>query len=484
MIDRLQEFFRNLPWQAVFAAFLGIFFLRNALVPMVADDYSYAFIWDGDERGNLIDGLDRSRLQRVESFGDIIQSQISHYFTWGGRSIAHVFVQLFILQGLWFFDAANTLVFAALVLLIFKAGTNLQFREMNKIFLLFILAGIYFCLPRPIITIIWLTGACNYLWMSTLIVLFLLPFALKYRRENFWRTPPPWSVPIMAFSGLLAGWSIEPGAATVVPVTFVFVMHFRAQKNLQPWMKIGFVFAIIGAAILFLSPGNFHRLELTNRFEPDELVPPEAQWTPEMLFVNFFVGFLPDFLREMILFVPIAIYFARGRTSPQNVKFILTFAIASMLSLSIMMFSPEFPERAGFPSVIFLLIASLAAFKEILPDVKNFCRRRLKFAMTAATIFAVFWLANIAGCIYVEYDIYRQFEARDKIIAEHKGDDPIKVPPLKISPDIEKFLLSRTWEGIVLELGGDFDSTVDGNRNLTFARYHGLKNIELEKNSE
>ncbi|MBE8953538.1 MAG: hypothetical protein SR1Q7_10405 [Quinella sp. 1Q7] len=180
----MKNFFDKLPWQTVFAVCLGLFFLRNVLMPTVADDYSYAFIWDGDGRGNLLDGLDGSRLQPIETFGDIIQSQWSHYLTWGGRTIAHIFVQLFVWENNLLFDAANTLVFAAMVLLLFKAGTGLPLRELNKTYLLFILAGLYFCTPTPVITTIWLTGACNYLWMSTLIILFLLPFVTAYRQQK------------------------------------------------------------------------------------------------------------------------------------------------------------------------------------------------------------------------------------------------------------------------------------------------------------
>lgn len=142
----MKKFFDRLPWQTVFAVCLGLFFLRNTLMPTGAETC----------------------------------------LTWGGRTVAHIFVQLFVWKGHLLFDAANTLVFAAMVLLLFKAGTGLPLRELNKTYLLFILAGLYFCTPTPAITTIRLTGACNYLWMSTLIILFLLPFALTYRRKNFW----------------------------------------------------------------------------------------------------------------------------------------------------------------------------------------------------------------------------------------------------------------------------------------------------------
>ena len=481
-VTLMKNFFDRLPWQTVFAVCLGLFFLRNVLMPTVADDYSYAFIWDGDGRGNLLDGLDGSRLQPIESFGDIIQSQWAHYLTWGGRTIAHIFVQLFVWENNLLFDAANTLVFAAMVLLLFKAGTGLPLRELNKTYLLFILAGLYFCMPTPVITTIWLTGACNYLWMSTLIILFLLPFVTAYRQQKL--VPSPLSlVPIMAILGLCAGWSIEPGAAVAVSLTSLFVLDAWLKKNLRPWMKIGFAFLIVGAAILFLSPGNFQRLELTNALEPDELVPPDAQWTLQMFAVNFVAGFLPDFLRELILFVPIICYFERSQRSESASRFILMFAGAAVMVLSVMMFSPEFPERAGFPSTIFLLVASLAALKEILPDVKKFCRRHVKGATLAAGIIAAWWTLNLLGCFYVEFDLHRQFAARDAYIAAHKHDDLITVAPLKVPAWIGDILGSRTWDALTFKLGGEFDDVPDGDRNVTFARYHGLKKIVVADNS-
>lgn len=446
----------------LFVTYLAIFFLRNLLMPNVADDYSYKFIWDGVGKGNLINGIDTSRLQPIESIGDIFYSQWQHYFTWGGRTVAHIFAQFFIWQEKIFFDVANVLVFAALVLLLFKIGTGLTLREMNKTFLLFILAGLYFCTPAQIITTIWLTGTCNYLWMSVLELLFLLPFAMNYRK-NF-------QIPKYTFLiAFLAGWSIEPGAAVTIFITFMFLIHFRHEKNLQPQMKLGFLFLIIGFAILMLAPGNLHRMELIG----DHLPPSKLQ----MLYTNFFGGFLPVFLRELILFVPIIFYFVKAKTSPKVTRFILIFAAGSVLSLLIMMFSPIFPERAGFPSTIFLLIASLAAFKEILPLVEEFFRRRLNLV----TIFAVVWSISLLGCLYVEYSFHNQLEMRNKIIAAHKNDDLVVVPPIKLPAWSETLLGSRTWDKLTLLLGGDLKSYDSNNRNIVFAHIHGLKKIVTAK---
>ena len=476
----MTKIFSRLPWQPVFVAALLIFFLRNLMLPIIADDYSYAFIWDGDGRGNLIDGLDPNRLERVESFADILYSQWQHYFTWGGRTIAHIFVQFFVWQGNLLFDVVNTFVFGAFVMLLFKVGTGLNLRDMNKTYLLFTLAAIYFCTPSPIITTIWLTGACNYLWMSTAILLFLLPYAQAYRQKSAADSSPV-KIFVMAILGLIAGWSIEPGAVVVCLVTFAFVVHFRREKNLQPWMKVGFVFLVIGTAILLLAPGNVHRLELTNALEPDDIVPPDEQWTPQMLLTNLFVGFLPDFLREMILFVPIIFCFVKAHTSPAVKKFIATFAGLSIFVLLLMMCSPEFPERAGFPSTVFLLIASLAALKEILPQVTEICRHRIKAVTLAGIIFAAVWTINLLACLYVEYTLNGELAARDEYIQAHCHEDLITVKPLEIPDWIEPFLGTRTWTELTLWWGGDLEPAPDGNRNLTFAKYHGLKHIHAEE---
>lgn len=62
-----------------------------------ADDYSYSFSW---ETGKMINGL-----------YDIIQSQYKHWLIWGGRSVAHSLVQLFLYLGKDIFNFFNAFIF-------------------------------------------------------------------------------------------------------------------------------------------------------------------------------------------------------------------------------------------------------------------------------------------------------------------------------------------------------------------------------------
>ena len=72
---------------------LLLFWYFNFCTPLDFDDYIYSYVWTA---GNMERPLAETA-QRVNSFKDIFQSQWNHYFTWGGRSVAHILLQFFLL---------------------------------------------------------------------------------------------------------------------------------------------------------------------------------------------------------------------------------------------------------------------------------------------------------------------------------------------------------------------------------------------------
>ena len=79
MISGIEKIWNKLPWQAILLIFGLIFFWRSQLMPMSGDDYAYAFIWNSEHGGNLLDDI--GPRQRLESLGDIVISQWNHYFS-------------------------------------------------------------------------------------------------------------------------------------------------------------------------------------------------------------------------------------------------------------------------------------------------------------------------------------------------------------------------------------------------------------------
>ena len=464
--------FEKISWQVILILFAGFFFVLNWLTPFYADDITYAFIWDTHEYGGSVsDNI--GKLERVNSFTDILISQWTHYFHWGGRTVAHTIVQFFSWIGNSYFDLINVIVFCALVILIFKIGTGLPLRELNKKFLLFILFAIYFFTPHFFVTMIWMDGAINYMWMTTLELLFILPFAIKYRDKNFWNQSPAWCVALMSIGGLLAGWSSESGASVTMFVTFFFIIKFWREGNLKTWMLSGFIFLTIGFLLVVLAPGNEEQARFSG-FYPDS-----AHYSLESFLFRFNTALLPITARESLLFLPIIFFFWQGRRNADATKFILNFLAASIIILLVLMCLPYFPERVAFPATIFLLIASVAALKEILPDLEIIYSRHKKILSSVAKILCIGWFLHLSACTYVYYYMHAQFQARWEIINQNFDAEEIVVPQLKLLDWSEKIIGHRTWSEFE-KIFGDISPSFEKNRNRLFAQYYGLKKIRTE----
>jgi hypothetical protein len=70
---QLHRLWQRTSWQVVLLLFAVHFLVRNVLMPLAADDFSYAFIWDGEHWGNLMDNI--GHREPINGFGDILVSQ-------------------------------------------------------------------------------------------------------------------------------------------------------------------------------------------------------------------------------------------------------------------------------------------------------------------------------------------------------------------------------------------------------------------------
>ncbi len=242
----------------------GYLYYLNANAPFFADDYGYSFIWGTDDR--------------VASIRDVFVSQYAHYFTWGGRSVAHVLAQTFLYLGKPIFDVANSLVFLFLILLIYwiSRGERPTLRvkpvPVQVIFGLLWFSSVVFGE-----TVLWLVGACNYLWTTVIVLAFLLPYTLAYRGEDVFSQHPSFASAGMFLLGILAGWSNENSAAILLLLVAVFHIALWRRGELRPWMWAGFLGATMGFVFLIAAPGNFARLRASE----------ELSGTPNPFFMRF-----------------------------------------------------------------------------------------------------------------------------------------------------------------------------------------------------
>ena len=469
-------------WHVMLLVFMGIFFVRNLILPMVSDDIPYAFVWDGADKGNLLDGV--GPRERITSFGDIVRSQYSHYMTWGGRIIGIGLTQLFAWEGKHLFDVLNTLVFIALAFLIFRIGTGKKLSKMNTTYMFWMLFALWFLLPDPFLTTLWMCGSCVFLWTGVIDLLFLLPFAKAY-----WTCDDPlpskWSVPLMAFTGLCAGWSVETGAFVTGFVTFFALIYFWRKKQLKIWMVVGFIFLCIGGLMLGLAPGEMVRLELQRKYEYNPGLPEDMYWTPLMYYINYVECIKPVVGKQIPLLLLIGYYIWRlpkGQRWNKTTKFQTVMVGGAMAVMLVLVFVPVAPARAGFFSTCAVLAASLSALRELLKEQVTLWQSHRRLIQGFVALSMVLWIATTAIVLYIDWDVRQQWMNRIDYINAHQDQDVVVVHQIDVPPiadELPDWWLYNcvTWNTDVLAWGSDLEPREKGSHNLMYAQYYGWKKV-------
>lgn len=147
--------------------------LFNLLTPMLTDDYSYA-----------------TQVRRATSVWDLLRQEQYQYMTWNGRSVVHFLLRCFLSLPTPIFKVANSLMFVLLSWLIYD---NIPGRKAYDCFVwMFVQAGLWFYAVDFSQTILWETGACNYLWGTCIILLFMT--LLRHHYEKKTGIYPIWNV--------------------------------------------------------------------------------------------------------------------------------------------------------------------------------------------------------------------------------------------------------------------------------------------------
>jgi hypothetical protein len=336
VIDRISDskLKKSFLWiLTVLFCFSALLFL-NILTPLISDDFAYLFIYGEN--------------MRVASVGDIVQSQINHYYQWGGRSIAHFIAQVLLLLPAYFADLLNTLVYLGYAFLIYFHITGRNKGSLS----LFIFINLVIWFMQPVFgdTVLWLTGAANYLWCTFFILLFLLPYRFYKGNELNIAGKIPASTGLFLF-GIIAGWTNENTAGAMILIIVFFFIYYRSHKwKIPEWAVSGLLGGIIGYAVLILAPGNFERAG-------------ESAFSLSVITYRLFNCTLTFFFYSgtlilSCLVIYILYYRFPGEERKEKLKLSIIYSIAALAAVYAMLFSPAFPRRALFGVVTFLIVGA------------------------------------------------------------------------------------------------------------------------------
>lgn len=355
--------------------FIAIFFL-NRLTPLIGDDYVYSFIF--------------STTDKIASLNDIVNSQILHYNIWGGRSVVHFILQLvLLLNNQLFNNIINTTVFIVFLNVV-------QFHVLGKIKYKTSIIIIIFCLTfllQPAFgeTVLWLTGSINYMWGTTIILCFLLPYRI-YRNANKKNNLLEFSLSIIfLLFGIIAGWTNENTSISIICMIALFIYSYKKQGWKIPlWSITGLIGASIGFVIMVIAPGNFARASAAGPTTIFLLLYRTLTYT------ELFIIYLSVLNLGLIIF---AILNLNGRKIKffNNLVFVsLIYAIGLLISIYSMIFSPTFPPRAWFGTITLNIILFGIMFNNL----------RYNLKLTNAIKYAVV-LVCVVNVLVNYYEAYR-----------------------------------------------------------------------------
>lgn len=328
----------------------------------------FVFLWDDNWYAtNLVTG------QPLSSIKDVVEGQYWHYFNWGGRTVNHTLLQLITMGGELFADVLNLCITFLLSFLICKLSGKLNWKYYCLSFFLLI------SLNTDIkLSMFWQSGATNYLYSSTWIMLFLLIY-VNYIKNPSKKSSLLLSV-LMLPLGLITGWSNENmGPACMVTAFITIFYYFKFLKQKAPiWMWIGAVSSLIGSVLLILAPGNFVR---KNHVEDVTILETLYDRFYSMLAGGF--SFLFPSLIFLLLFV--LIYLKLGnKLKPYQIILMIT----ALLSYGAMVLSPTFPCRASFGTMVLCIILILSFLNGI--EEKNASYKKYIFLYTVCM-----WLSGV-----------------------------------------------------------------------------------------
>jgi hypothetical protein len=303
----------------------GIILLLNHLTPAFNyDNYFYA--------------------TGITSVSDIFVALHRQWMTWCGRCVAHFFTHFFMMFDKFWFNLCNSFMYMLFsgLMYVHAIGRNRAFSL--RIYLLMNIMLWYF-LRAWGSCIMWLDGSCNYLWTSSICLLFLLPYRFKLTETSYHLNCAAIG---MFLLGICSGCSNENTGFAILTATFLYVWRGKSSGvALETWEWSGIGGFLLGFVFLMAAPGNYLRAGSL----------PAIDKIFSALVHNFSVCLmmLDRAARGIVCFIVLMLLYGRQKMVRESyVAF--GYVFLALVSHFAMIASPEYPCRSTMSVVFFSII--------------------------------------------------------------------------------------------------------------------------------
>ncbi|MCR5100745.1 MAG: DUF6056 family protein [Butyrivibrio sp.] len=417
---------------SVFICFITIF-IYNYLTPILSDDFSYGAV-----------------VKEASSIGDLISQEVTQYNNWTGRSVAHMILRLFLYTGVpVIFDVVSSLVFTGLTLLMY-INVNGEKKYNVRLYVLTVLSVWIFGVSFSE-TILWQTGTCNYLFTMFIILSFITLFRKKINigiegisESNVKKVSSKsgsvnssestakvlGSCIVMFLLGLLAGWCNENTSGGAV-LYMLILCFFAYRKNngfkfIKPWIICSFIGILTGFAFMILAPGNMKRAAYQEEMHSGlfGMVSRFSKLTA-IIYDEFFV--------LLIVFVVITVLLINQGKKLKDLSVMLTFFVVFIASCYALLATVTPQPRAMFGAGIFLTMACLKGFEDVLEDETVIKTAKESLVIVLCIYMAFTYIAEGTNMIR----IYRELNERDEWLSQYEGQGINEVQAPLLRPGFE-----------------------------------------------
>ena len=347
-----------------------------------------------------------------------------HYQEWSGRAVAHSLAVFFLSMPKWIFNIANSFIGCILILLIAEMAKISRSKNMEPAMMLLIACALWLFIPAFGNSLLWETGACNYLWCTTVIFFFVFQYEKvadgKYSRKEW-----VWILP-MFLLGILAGWCNEntSGAALIAAIGCMIIAFHRKCK-MPMWAYSGVIGLLFGLYKMISAPGNAKRISVAENQLGKTYM---ANLLKQILSAVKRVGdFLPIIAVTVIIFI-VAIQFVKNR---EQLFLPGLYILCGISAHGAMIFSPNFPERAAFGATCFYIVADIYMLSML-----EYSNKKIKVIAAVAILSLSIGVGIQYGTCGVElYATQELYKEREKIAASWSLENPMKVKYIRaLSP--------------------------------------------------
>lgn len=415
-MTQIAEKYRKQIFIIILGVALLMIYAYNLLTPYWSDDYFYAF-----------------QARQASSLWELIGQQYGEYLSNSGRVIGQFNIRLSLLGSKHIFNVINTGMFGALVLLIYA-----NIRRKKKYDILLLLLIILFLWRYTVDfgqTMLWICGACNYLWGSVFILGFVTLCRHLLENVDKIKHPHPAAIGVFFF-GVLAGWCNENTSGGGLLLVLLFMANYIWDKKkagtfkLHPFMITAALGMCCGLLGMVSAPGVRKRRAMMSDGDYTGVVGLLSRIYKTTVTVH-------ELFFELLIILVIIVVFLAVQQKLQSWEKIrkcesVLFVVASVATAYVLAVIPTTTNRAFFGAGVFLMIAVLQGITDIDVD-KELVLKGAKYAFAGVLCIWLFFtymeeLVNVAR-------IYREETQRIEMIkadkADPNGDGIVIVPQLR-----------------------------------------------------